>query len=137
MTIYRLAYVSRPSPEISADDLRRIAETAARRNAELEITGILIHEFHRFTQLLEGPLDAIEALMVSIIADERHSGIRIFLQQSAEARSLSRWILWSDYDRTAMSAGELEVREEIVRAALESLAELDAERQNGLSPEPG
>lgn len=131
MTIYRLAFVSRPAPGITAAEISAIGESAARHNLELDVTGMLIHEFNRFIALLEGPLAGIEQLMVAIIADGRHSGIRIFLQQSAEARSLSRWIMWSDFDRMTMSAGELEVREEIVRAALASLAEIDAERHDG------
>ncbi|MBO0903541.1 BLUF domain-containing protein [Jiella sonneratiae] len=131
MTIYRLAYVSRPSPGLTAEDLTSLAEAAARRNAEIGVTGLLIHEFNRFIQLLEGPLDPVETLMQAIIADKRHSDIRIFLQQSAPERSLSRWIMWSDFTRMAMSRQELLLREEIVRAALESLADLDAEGRKG------
>ena len=127
MLIYRLAYVSRPSPGTGVEEVRAIGTSAARRNPELGITGMLVHEFNRFIQLLEGPLDAIDTLMVAIIADNRHGDIRIFLQQSAEERSLSRWIIWSDFERMTMNSGEREVREEIVRAALESLAELDAD----------
>ncbi|MBP0616606.1 BLUF domain-containing protein [Jiella mangrovi] len=132
MTLYRLAYVSRPAASVTADDVKAIAASAARRNPTISVTGLLIHEFNRFIQLLEGPLDAIETLMTAIIADPRHSGIQIFLQQSAEERSLSRWIMWSDFERMTLSEGELEVREEIVRAALKSLAELDAERRSAL-----
>ena len=130
MTVYRLAYFSRPAPGITAEDVRAIATNAGRRNADLAVTGMLIHEFNRFIQLLEGPLEAIETLMTAIIADKRHTEIRIFLRQSAAEPSLSRWIMWSDFDRMAMSRRELDLREEIVRAALESLAELDAERRN-------
>ncbi|NDW07866.1 BLUF domain-containing protein [Jiella pacifica] len=137
MTVYRLAYLSRPAPGITAADVRAIAASAARRNGDLAVTGMLIHEFNRFIQLLEGPLEAIEALMTAIIADGRHTDIRIFLRQSAAAPSLSRWIMWSDFDRMAMSKHELELREEIVRAALESLAELDAERRYAGAAEDG
>lgn len=137
MTVYRLAYLSRPTPGITAEDIRAIAASAGRNNPGLAVTGMLIHEFNRFIQLLEGPLDAIEALMKAIIADRRHTDIRIFLRQSAPEGTLSRWVMWSDFDRIAMSRREMELREEIVRAALESLAELDAERWHGLSSNPG
>ncbi|MBO0664500.1 BLUF domain-containing protein [Jiella sp. MQZ9-1] len=134
MTLYRLAYVSKPAPTLAPSDVAAIAAAARRRNPALDVTGLLIHEFSRFIQLLEGPIDALETLMTAIIADPRHHDIRIFLQQSAETRSLSRWILWTDFDRMALTAEEMEVHEEIVRGALASLAELDAERCQAAPP---
>ncbi|MCQ0989667.1 BLUF domain-containing protein [Jiella marina] len=135
MTIHRLAYVSRPSPEIDPEAVRAIAEAARERNRDLEVTGLLVHEFGRFIQLLEGPIASLEELMVDIIRDPRHSDIRIFLQQSGAERTMERWLLLSDFDRSATTPGELEVREEIVRAALASLAELDYERRQAAMKE--
>ncbi|MCB8836754.1 BLUF domain-containing protein [Aurantimonas sp. VKM B-3413] len=134
MSVYRLAYVSRPAPLLTAVDIADIMKVAERRNAELGITGLLVHDFGRFVQLLEGPLESIETLMRAIILDRRHSDIRIFLQQTAERRSLDRWVVWSDYAASRLSDAELHLHEDIVQAALESLADLDRDRR---PPSPG
>ena len=135
MSVYRLAYVSRPAPLLTAADIGDIMTVAERRNAELGITGLLVHDFGRFIQLLEGPLESIETLMRAIIADRRHDDIRIFLQQTAERRSLDRWVVRSDYAAGKLSDAELDLHEDIVRAALESLAELDRDRRQPPPPQ--
>ena len=135
MAVNRLAYVSTPMPTIAATDIADILAVSRRRNLELGVTGLLVHEFGRFTQLLEGSTEAIETLMGSIIRDPRHFDIRIFLQQTAAERSLERWAMWSNYATSAATPRELETREEIVRAALESLAAIDRDRRRRLDPQ--
>ncbi|MGX6647003.1 BLUF domain-containing protein [Maricaulaceae bacterium MS644] len=61
----------------SVGDIDAILDTARRRNAELNITGVLIIDRGRFLQVLEGGREAVSSLMLRIAADPRHCNMRI------------------------------------------------------------
>jgi len=88
-----LIYVSRP--QIDAHDrvtvMDNIRAKSMARNATLEITGVLISTADFFVQLLEGPAEAVDAVMAIIVADPRHNDIRIVSRWESEARRFPRW----------------------------------------------
>jgi Sensors of blue-light using FAD len=84
-----LVYVSRPVLGVvdRIRELERIRDVSAARNAALDVTGLLITAAHYFAQLLEGPAENLEHLMASILADRRHSEVRIIRRREvAEPR---------------------------------------------------
>ena len=127
MPIHRIAYYSTPQPTLTSSDLEAILKTAKSRNAELKISGVLLHVFGQFIQLLEGPASSIERVMASIVRDTRHSDIHIFLRQSGSERSFERWAMWSDYVGGDLTSAEQKEREALQQAALKALADMDRE----------
>jgi len=88
-----LIYVSRP--QIDAHDRLTIMDDiqakSMARNATLDITGVLIGTADYFVQLLEGPAEAVDAVMAIILADPRHNDIRIVSRWKSEARRFPLW----------------------------------------------
>ncbi|EAU40932.1 hypothetical protein FP2506_18629 [Fulvimarina pelagi HTCC2506] len=125
MGIYRIAYYSTPHPTLTSDDIEAILKVARSRNADLKLSGVLLHVFGQFIQLLEGPVASIETVMNSIVRDTRHSDIHIFLKQSGSTRSFERWAMWSDYLGGDLTEAEARERDILQQSALKALAELD------------
>jgi hypothetical protein len=91
--IYSLLYVSRCAiaPDEHAEEVARIVEVSAARNAELDVTGALVGTPQHFSQILEGERSAIEALMRSIKADARHADVAVIETQDVPERAFFRW----------------------------------------------
>lgn len=63
-----------------ADAARGLADAATRRNARLDVSGVL-HSFgDRFVQYLEGPDDALGRLFADIRADGRHRDVALLCE---------------------------------------------------------
>ncbi len=72
-------------------ELASILEASARRNPALGVTGVLIYERGRFIQLLEGPENAVDALLDDIEIDVRHGLFHILWRTPADARLFANW----------------------------------------------
>jgi len=55
------------------------------------VTGALLHTGASFAQWLEGPADAVEAIMGSILIDRRHSAVHIVRRTPLAARRFPDW----------------------------------------------
>ena len=89
--LHRLLYVSTADPDMRNDVLEHLLETAERRNAALNITGLLVFTGTHFMQLLEGPKDAVEAVFDMICQDRRHNAIARLIAEPVEERSCPNW----------------------------------------------
>ncbi|MCL6251238.1 BLUF domain-containing protein [Altererythrobacter sp. KTW20L] len=88
-----ISYVSRPSiPSLRRtrvlDDIRAVSIA---RNSQLGITGLLIVTAMYFAQVLEGPEDAVDDVMKSILADPRHHEIVVVRRDIANRRRFPLW----------------------------------------------
>ena len=95
MAIYRWIYASTselPVQRIGAE-IDDIVSASAPRNATLDVTGVLIFARCRFAQYLEGPQDAIEELMASILRDPRHRDIMTLSYGAHDRRAFGNWAL--------------------------------------------
>ena len=86
-------YVSRPRIEPFGrarvlDDLQAISMA---RNSALDITGVLVVTPGFFAERLEGPADSVDAVMASILADQRHHDLRIVQQGDIPASRFHNW----------------------------------------------
>jgi hypothetical protein len=90
----RLIYISRST--LARDDvmpgLRAISATATARNADLRVTGALLHTGSHFAQVIEGAAAAIDLLMAAIRADTRHEGLQVIAHGPVAARQFSAWM---------------------------------------------
>jgi hypothetical protein len=79
------------SPSLGPADLEAIAARAAARNAENDITGLLLHQDGRFYGVMEGPQSRVFRRMEVIITDRRHSGVRILREVPISERRFESW----------------------------------------------
>jgi len=82
-------YVSRCVAD--PDGIGPLAEAASRRNAQRGLTGALLFTGGCFAQVLEGPADALQAMMARIEADPRHTDVRRLIDAPLEARRFGAW----------------------------------------------
>lgn len=74
--LHRLLYVSRALIDPCSPQPRAILDVATRRNAALDMTGLLCFSGEHFAQILERPTAALDTLMTSIRCDARHRMLR-------------------------------------------------------------
>ena len=94
MTAFKLiqvAYVSTCRENITAADVDQIVEAAARHNAELGITGLLLWRHNQFFQVLEGTELAVDILLRHIRADSRHSNLTVIYRKQVAKRKFGSW----------------------------------------------
>jgi hypothetical protein len=72
-----------------SDQLEALVAGSRDRNARLGIAAALVSARGQFAQLLEGPGDAVQALMERIGRDSRHRNLRIVLEREQDARELT------------------------------------------------
>lgn len=93
-TFKQLAYVSQASGTLTKADLAALMRHARRRNKELGITGLLLVDPPTFLQIIEGPADAVEALMADIEADPRHHDIEVIhVDGHCPEREFGQWLM--------------------------------------------
>ena len=83
--LFHLSYCSRAAPGLTDADVDRIVEVAQRHNPAQHITGLLTFGAGVFFQWLEGPRDAVLALMAKLQSDSRHDNV-VTLAESEEVR---------------------------------------------------
>ena len=90
-----LLYVSRktrPWPD-DGPDVEAITAVARARNLEMKVTGALISTEQHFAQILEGAPARVDALMVSIRRDPRHSEVTVLQEVERSTRWFAQWSL--------------------------------------------
>ncbi|MCB2013455.1 MAG: BLUF domain-containing protein [Sphingobium sp.] len=90
-----LLYISRVAvaPALWETALIDIQTVSTARNGGLDITGLLVATPEWFAQLLEGPAENIDLVMISILADPRHRDVRIVRREAKTARRCPLWRL--------------------------------------------
>jgi hypothetical protein len=95
MPIYSLSYHSRNRIEDltfdTLSEIDKILAVAAARNAANEVTGALMFNEGRFTQILEGRKADVWTIFDSIRRDSRHSDVTVLATQSSIARRFNSW----------------------------------------------
>ena len=71
----RINYISSFVQDMSDDEIEELASQAAKKNAEKDITGVLMAKGGVFFQIIEGPEENIDGLFTDILKDPRHEKI--------------------------------------------------------------
>ena len=74
---YQLLYTSFIAPDIDANGIRTIVDRARDKNAVAGLTGLLVFDGLCFCHYLEGPSDALYALLGVVRFDRRHFNFRL------------------------------------------------------------
>lgn len=101
MPISQIVYASRP---FGYDELalRNILVIARRNNTRDGITGALICREDLFLQLLEGRRDTVQAALDRIRHDDRHTDLRVLLDENVSDRLFPDWAMRHDPARSWM-----------------------------------
>lgn len=91
----RALYVSQSQIPANRDTFRqtvsRIMVQSQFNNRSENITGVLAYDRGRFFQFIEGPEQAIDALVGRLLGDERHANMTIRLDEPVEERLFPKW----------------------------------------------
>jgi len=131
--IRRLAYVSRPRPDLRPAEISRIVVKSRVNNQRDGLTGVLVYTGNDFAQVIEGPSDRVEALWDRIKRDDRHQDVALLFDETSETpwfpdwrmgylvnRSLTKHIgEWRDLDGAMDKRGRKQLRQ--LLAAADSL----------------
>lgn len=112
-------YIS-TAPTLPREEVDAILAASARNNPARGITGLLLFNGRNFLQLLEGEEGEVAALMDTITADPRHSGVSVLDRRSIGVRSCPDWAM-----NRVMIAESIESRREA----------LERDLPRGLDPE--
>lgn len=90
MNLFRLIYFSK-AESISRDDIESILASARAKNESARISGMLVYSDGKFTQLLEGPRNAVTETFLRIMHDPRHREVELLLAGRINARLFQDW----------------------------------------------
>ena len=89
--LVRCLYASRARHPLVSAVTDAILEQSRRNNPARGITGLLCFVDDIFVQVLEGGRDPVCDLFVSIVRDERHSGVRMLAYEEISERRFGHW----------------------------------------------
>lgn len=96
-SMHRLVYYSRNyiayDDSAFAADIDQILAKSRANNKRDSITGALLFNAGCFAQVLEGPLDTVEAAFERIQQDERHGDVSLLALNPIEHRSFPNWAM--------------------------------------------
>lgn len=126
--MYFLTYMSRATAHTSEVEMQGILEKARRRNAEVDITGLLLLRSGTFFQLLEGKRHDVLATFARIARDTRHRQIDVLFEFEEEGapRCFPQWQMGyvEDPRPTSAQAGLLRSLREIASSQTPSRVRL-------------
>lgn len=89
----RLLYIS--ESRIDGPDLfnavSQITSVSKVKNISLALTGTLLFTGTHFVQILEGPSESIDQMMISLDADRRHANIAVIIRSRINVRRFTDW----------------------------------------------
>ena len=91
MELHELIYVSVATHDMSAADLKSLLDNARKKNAQHNITGLLVYHRGEFMQLLEGDREDILSVYHKVATDERHRQVNLLWNGPIRARSFAEW----------------------------------------------
>ncbi|WP_285311349.1 BLUF domain-containing protein [Stenotrophomonas maltophilia] len=93
MPLQSIAYASKASSDVSAEQVERLTRDAARFNVEAGVTGVLLFDGQRFVQYFEGPEDGVEAVYGRVLAATSHREIVELGRGRASIRRFPYWAM--------------------------------------------
>jgi hypothetical protein len=86
-------YASAASRDFEPEELAKLLRVARANNAELGLTGMLLHAEGSFFQVLEGQADVVDALYVKIEHDQRHAQVTLVIREPIPKRYFDAWTM--------------------------------------------
>lgn len=115
-TLRRILYISQVADGVTDAAIKRLVAKAQMNNRRRDLSGVLALGPGLFAQVLEGSPDAIEDMLSRIVADPRHSDVRVVTDALVQERLFDRWSMELLVDEGSASLAK-EVFEHHGRAA--------------------
>lgn len=93
MTLTSLIYVSYATQPMTDDELLSLLKEFRQKNADKQVTGMLLYRDGFFIQALEGEADVVEPLYKKISMDKRHRNVLKVSQEIISERSFKSWAM--------------------------------------------
>ncbi|MES2107705.1 MAG: BLUF domain-containing protein [Bacteroidota bacterium] len=87
----QLAYVSTAVRLMTDNELIDILKVARSRNAENDVTGVLLYSDGTFIQVLEGGADRVDQVFESISNDKRHKNLIKLVDSNLDKKHFPDW----------------------------------------------
>lgn len=113
----QLIYTSQAHEDLSPEALQAIASAAARNNARVEVSGLLIYDQGCFLQVMEGEDAVILALYQRLKKDTRHTNVVKLIHEPIAQRRFAQWNM-------GLAAPKLGVQSEVGIVGLSTWSEL-------------
>jgi hypothetical protein len=91
--VHHIIYLSRATAPFTDAQLENLLLVARSRNAELDVSGLLLYAEAQFLQVLEGEEQAIRALYEIIKEDPRHRDIVTYADKPIKQRAFASWAM--------------------------------------------
>ena len=86
-----VVYRSRAIEALSPPELLALTRAARERNEREAVTGVMVYDHRNFYQWLEGPGEAVDRIMTSILRDRRHTEIEVLDKKRLRERAFADW----------------------------------------------
>ncbi len=87
----QIVYFSTAAGRQDAITTAAIVAVSRNNNRAGQITGLLVASGHRYLQVIEGPIAAVDKLTRRLRADDRHLGMTVLIDRSVSERSFDGW----------------------------------------------
>jgi hypothetical protein len=89
----RIIYCSQATLDLSAEELVALLEVARVNNSRDGLSGMLLYCSQSFLQVLEGETVALNSAYKRILADDRHTNLRLLLEADVSAPLFPDWTM--------------------------------------------
>lgn len=90
---HRLIYLSQVANHVRYEDAESIAETSARNNEKVGVTGLLVYTPSHFLQVLEGDQAAVRKIYERVKDDARHHRVKILFDDQVPEAEFGKWAM--------------------------------------------
>lgn len=84
-------YLSTATGRWTAEALEDLLAVSRANNAEANVTGVLLYAGESFIQTLEGPAEAVDAVMARVGEDGRHKNVYVLRRDEVDDRAFEGW----------------------------------------------
>ena len=89
----RMIYCSQAVQDVSPEELVALLEVSRRNNQRSGLSGMLLYSSQSFLQVLEGDPEALATTYARIIADDRHTNLRLLLDAEVAEPLFPDWTM--------------------------------------------
>jgi len=89
--LIQVTYISKAAREFDDATLGKLMRHSRRKNAQRDITGLLVMQPPRFIQVLEGAPEAVHPLVDVIERDTRHTDFEVISERAIRDREFGCW----------------------------------------------
>jgi hypothetical protein len=106
--VKRIIYCSQATHDLSPDELVALLEQARLHNDHAGLSGMLLYCSQSFLQVLEGDAQALESTYSRILADPRHTNLRLLLDAEVLSPLFPDWTMGFEHVDDEELAEELD-----------------------------